>query len=268
MQTKFYLVMATFVALTSFSLSAASPLSLEQRLQQLEQQLETKTRLQSDMSIQLIELQKEVRELRGIIEEHDYKLKQIQDRQRDLYRDIENRLSSLPANSGNSAPATTNRTPATTNRTPATMTPSSSVVSPNVASKVREAVSGNERAEFETAFKHVRNREYTKAIGGFQSFLTKYPSGAYSDNARYWIGQVYFAQSKFDEAEQQFNLMRTEFPNSTKMPSALLKLAEIKVSQKKWEDAKTLYNEVLNNYTGANQQLARKGLLDIKQQGH
>lgn len=257
------LSVAALVATFSLPLSASEQ-SLEQRIQQLEQKNQTQALLQNQMSEQLIELQKEVRELRGIIEEHDYKLQQIQDRQRDLYRDIENRLSSLPQGG---ASTSTSSTPATS--TPTTST-STSVVSPTTAESVRQAVgsSGNERAEFEAAFKLVRNREYNKAIESFEMFLTKFPAGSYSDNARFWIGQVYFAQSKFAEAEQQFNLMRTEFPDSSKMSAAMLKLAEIKVRQEKWEEAKAIYNEIVAKYSGAQQQLARKGLQDIKQKGH
>ena len=75
-------------------------------------------------------------------------------------------------------------------------------------------------------------------------------------------------QSNLEKAEEQFNLMRTEFPDSSKMSAAMLKLADIKVKQEKWEEAKTLYNEIVSKYTGAPQQLARKGLQDIKQKGH
>ncbi|TQV86915.1 tol-pal system protein YbgF [Aliikangiella coralliicola] len=261
MTDKSLLLVATFVATVSSSVSAASQSTLEQRIEQLEQQNQTRSQLQSEMSTQVIELQKEVRELRGIIEEHEFKLQQIQERQRDLYRDIETRLSAIPRNNSSSNQAQTSTSSSTAVKTP--------VVSPNTASQVRQAVgSGDERKEFEAAFKLVRNKEYTKAVQGFEAFLQQYPSGSYSDNARFWIGQVYFAQSKLVEAEQQFVQLRKDFPDSSKMSAAILKIAEIKVKQEKWQEAKALYNEVVSKYSGAPQQLARKGLQDIKQAGH
>lgn len=234
--------------------AAESQLSLEQRVQRLEQQAQTRSQLQSDMSLQLIELQKEVKELRGIIEEHDYKLQQIQERQRDLYRDIENRLSNLPQGGSQ-----------TTSDQPQ--------ISPDVATAVSNtltpAVTSNDgRKDFEAAFNLVRNKKYNEAIEGFEAFLKQYPNSNYSDNARYWIGQVYYAQSNLVEAEKQFSLLRADFPESSKMSAALLKLAEISVKQQKWQQAKDLYNEVAAKYTGAPQQLARKGLQDIKKSGH
>lgn len=259
MKDKSLFLVAAFVATISLPLSAESQLSLEQRIQQLEQQNQTRNQIQSEMSMQLIELQKDVKELRGIIEEHDYKLKQIQDRQRDLYRDIENRLSALPQGSSQTS---TPRSSASSNvKTPTATQPT--------ASSPRSTVSsGSERADFETAFKLVRNRQYSEAVTAFEAFITKYPAGGYSDNARFWIGQVYFAQSKFDDAERQFNMLRNDYPESSKMSAAMLKLAEINVKKENWEAAKAIYNEIVAKYTGAQQQLARKGLQDIKQAGH
>ncbi|MET1255772.1 tol-pal system protein YbgF [Aliikangiella maris] len=249
-----YLV-AALAATTSLSVFAQSQLSVEQRLQYLEQQLQTKTQLQAQMNQQLSALQDEVKELRGLVEEHGYQLNQIQERQRDLYRDIENRLSALPRTA---VPTAQSSPPSTTAKT--TRQPSQSVTTPTA--------SGSERDAFEAAFKLVRNRQYSEAIKGFEEFLTQYPQGSFSDNARFWIGQVYFAQSNLVEAEKQFNLLRQDFPESTKLSTALLKLAEIKTKQGNWEEAKSLYNEIINNYGGAQQQLARKGLQELKQAGH
>lgn len=264
MKVNSLLLVAAIAATTSLPISANSDLTLEQRIERLEQQAKTRQQLQAEMSQQLIELQKEVRELRGIAEEHEYKLQQIQERQRDLYRDIENRLSALPkagtqANTSQSGSAQSSQQSSS----------SASTATRNQSSSGAQTDSGNNgRVEFENAFKLVRNKQYDAAIQSFEAFLQNYPNGAYSDNARFWIGQVYFAQSNFEKAEEQFNLMRTEFPDSSKMSAAMLKLADIKVKQEKWEEAKTLYNEIVSKYTGAPQQLARKGLQDIKQKGH
>ena len=254
-----WLSVATFVAttFTVVEVCAQSQLSIEQRVRQLENQTDTRNKLQSEMNMQLIELQKEVKELRGIIEEHDYKLQQIQERQRDLYRDIENRLSQGAVTSSQS---TQNQSSSSTHRNPQQQTANSQTAT--------SVSSGNERSEFEAAFKLVRSKEYAKAVKSFESFIKKYPSGNYADNARFWIGQVYFAQGKLEPAEKQFNLLKTDYPQSSKLSSAMLKLAEIKVRQNKWKAAKAIYNEVLTNFTGAQQQLARKGLQDIKQSGH
>ncbi len=256
------LKVAAFAATLFLSLPQVlqANVSVEQRLQYLEQQVETRGKLQADMNMQLVALQREVKELRGLVEEHQFKLQQIQERQRDLYRDIENRLSSI-----STAPQSVQSRPTSQN---SSQNNSTSRPVTNTQPTQQQVVSGDERAEFEAAFTMVRNRQYSDAIKGFESFLAKHPQGSYSDNARFWIGQVYFAQSNLEQAEKQFSLLKTEYPNSSKLPNAMLKLAEIKVKQQKWEEAKAIYNDIVANYSGAQQQLARKGLQDLKQAGH
>ena len=59
-----------------------------------------------------------------------------------------------------------------------------------------------------------------------------------------------------------------EFPDSSKSAAAKLKLGDIFLKQEKWADAKSYYTDVADNYTGAQGQLARKGLDKIKKAGH
>lgn len=252
------LLLVTAYAVTafiSFPVLAESQSTLSQRVELLEQQLQSRNQIQSDMSLQVIQLQKEVKELRGIIEEHEYKLRQMQERQRDIYRDIDSRFSNIQ---------TVNVQPKLNSSSSAsTAVPSSSSVTEPQTSNLDES-----RVEFEASFALVRNKQYPEAIKGFEALLKKHPKGAYSDNARFWIGQVYYAQSDFDKAEKQFAMLRSDFPDSSKLSSAIIKLAEIKTRQQKWQEAKDLYNQVINKYTGTTQQLARKGLQDIKAAGH
>lgn len=233
---------------------------LELRVQSLERASKARSHLQSEMSVQLTELQKEIKDLRGILEEHEYKLQQIQDRQRDLYREMEARFSSqVPSALENQSKSFDGMTASQHNATADSST---------TAMNQNTEFSKGERVEFEAVFKMVRGKRYAQALESFEVFLHKYPSGKYSDNACFWIGQIYFVQGEFEKAEQQFNLLKKQYPRSSKLPSAMLKLAQIKVRQEKWDDAKAIYREVLSNYTGAQQQLARKGLQDLKRAGH
>ena len=245
----FALVVGLSVA--SFTAQAESKQSLEQRIQRLEELNQTRNKLQAEISYQLSELQRELRSLTGQVEDNNFKLKQIQDRQRDLYRDIENRLSGL---SDQAAGSTTNKsqTQTATNKTPTTTT----------------AGSGESRRKFEAAFALVRNKNYSAAITAFSEFLSKYPTSSYSANAHYWMGQVYLVQGNLKDAERQFALLIAEFPDSSKTAAAKLKLGDIFLKQEKWADAKSYYTDVADNYAGAQGQLARNGLDKIKKAGH
>lgn len=246
------------IAAVSFSAIAESKqASLEQRIKHLEELNQTRNKVQADMSYQLSELQREIRDLTGQVEENTYKLKQIQDRQRDLYRDIENRLSGI---SNNGSASTTSQ--------PVANTTKNTSVKPAVKTTQQTAESNNARREFEAAFALVRNKDYTAAVTAFEQFLVQYPNSNYSANARYWMGQVYLVQANLKDAQKQFEALITEFPKSAKADAAKLKLGDIFLKQEKWEQAKTQYTSVANSSSGAQQQLARKGLDKLKQAGH
>ena len=79
--------------------STANP-SLTDQLVSLERKLDARNRAQVNVQQQLDELQNEVNELRGITELHTYQLSQVLDRQRELYQELDRRVSEAlkPAN--------------------------------------------------------------------------------------------------------------------------------------------------------------------------
>ncbi len=251
------IVLSTF----SFSTLAQQGISLEQRIRQLEELSQTRNKVQADLSYQLSGLQREIRTLTGQIEDNSFKLKQIQERQRDLYRDIENRLSNLGSpNLGSGTVASTqtaSRGGSADLPQPATNT--------NVKAPALTGATGEVRREFESAFALVRNKNYAAAIKAFGAFLNKYPNNSYSANAHYWMGQVYLVQNNVTEAVKQFSTLISGFPKSNKIDASKLKLADIYVKQGKRVEAVALYTEVAINGSATQQQLARKGLEKTKQ---
>ncbi len=255
----------------SFGVSAAtSKQSLELRIQHLEELNQTRNKVQADFSFQLSQLQAEIRMLTGLVEENQFKLKQIQDRQRDLYRDIENRFSGLSRSSGNINNRNSNRSSSKKKQsTVITKKPTAGIKTSNIQkNNQNSSASSGARREFDAAFSLVRNKNYTAAIEAFKAFLIKHPNSNYSANARYWMGQVFLVQKNTEAAEKQFALLIEEFPKASKTPQAKLKLADIFFKQEKWNEAKSYYSDVAKNYSGAQQQLARKGLTKLKQAGH
>lgn len=247
------------LSLTSMGVAAeSSSLTLEQRIKHLEELNQTRNQVQADISYQLSELQREVRLLTGQVEDNTFKLKQIQDRQRDLYRELEDRLAAVAANppaseNGSDKGTSTAVTPVEQNNT-----------------QISDSQKNNVGAgrQFEAAFELVRNRKYDEALIAFDEFLIKHPNSNYSDNARYWMGQVYLVQGKLAEAEVQFTALISEFPSSAKVNVAKLKLGDIYLKSERWAEAREQYTQVLNSSKGSQQQLARKGLDKLKKAGH
>jgi tol-pal system protein YbgF len=244
MNKKIAVFAPVFLFMSSFVYSEAS---LSERVHYLEGRIQSQNKLQADLNYKMNEMQQQIRELTGIIEEQTFNLKRIKERQRTLYHDIEYRLSTLLKNK---------------------KIPKNSIelLSQNVSSKNNK--NSERRKSFEKAFLLVKSKQYSASIVAFQSFLKKHPKSDYSANARYWLGQVFLLENALEPAIKQLKTLIKDFPQSEKKPNALLKLGDIYTRQKKWDLATKSYNEVATHYTGAKQQLARRGLKKIKALGH
>ncbi len=66
-------------------------------------------------------------------------------------------------------------------------------------------------------------RQYDKAVAAFEEVMARYPSGSYSDNCSYWIGECHFALGNFAKAIAAFQKVFT-YTNSEKGDDAQLKL--------------------------------------------
>ncbi|MCO7224775.1 tol-pal system protein YbgF [Pleionea sp. CnH1-48] len=245
--------------LSAFSVTGFSAESVEDRVRRLEQMAESRGQLQADLVFQLNSLQQEVQQLRGMIEEHDFKLKQLQERQRDLYRDIERRLSKISSTDNNTSvqPDTMASTNSGRNASNQTSSTPKSVVA-----------SGDEHAEYQTIFPMVRARKYDEAITLYKAFLKKYPSGKYTANAHYWLGQVYFVKNQVSNAQKQFETVINQFSNSSKVSDAMLKLAQLHEKQGQWKKARDMFQSVIDKFDGTSEQLATQGLQRLKKAGH
>ena len=78
---------------------------------------------------------------------------------------------------------------------------------------------------YDQAAQDLTQGRYSMALQGFREFVQKYPSVDLSDNARYGIGECFFAQSQFDSAAVAYAQVDSLYPGADKVPAALYKLA-------------------------------------------
>ncbi|MCB0271338.1 MAG: tetratricopeptide repeat protein, partial [Calditrichaeota bacterium] len=79
------------------------------------------------------------------------------------------------------------------------------------------------RYQYQSGFDLFQNRQYREAMQVFESLLASRTDHSLSDNAQYWIGECYFAQSDFRAAVLAFEKVFT-FENSNKNEDAQYKL--------------------------------------------
>jgi len=120
------------------------------------------------------------------------------------------------------------------------------------------------RRLYEIAYQDLKRENYQLAMINFRSFLERYPDSALSDNAQYWVGEVYYAQGQYSVAIEEFRRVVEGFPGHEKVPSAYLKIA---LCSQKMQDAPTArrYLEyVIQNYPETREaQLARERLPEL-----
>lgn len=220
----------TFAApapVTDVSVGRAS-LSVQERLEELERKLDARNRSQVAIQRQLDEIQQEVNELRGVTELHSHQLSQVIERQRELYQELERRVTEALA---------------------VTQTPSVNTAV-DLAATGSENYSDNlsENQWYDKAVNLVlKDKRYDQAIAEFQQFNRQFPQSSYAPNAHYWLGQLLYTKGELAQAQTEFEQV-TQFQQSSKRGDAILKLALIASKQGDDAKAKQLYQRVITEY--------------------
>ncbi len=154
------------------------------------------------------ELRGEVAQLRGQVEIFANELNKAQQkvdkfsndlanarqREKDLYADIEKRLSKLE--------------------------PRRQTID-GVDHEVKRA----EQKLFDDASALFKKKDFAAAKQGFQSFLQRYPGSGYAAQAYYFLGSSYFAEGDCENALPALQTVISRFPLAQRAPDAMLNLA-------------------------------------------
>jgi tol-pal system protein YbgF len=176
-------------------------------------------------------LEAQVRQLRGQLEELQNSNDMLRKQQRDLYADLDRRLSGLQAGgksgTGGSNDATAGSTGGGTG-----------------------ADTGGEQGAYSRAFDALKTTDYASAITRFREFLRVYPQSQLAGNAQYWLGEAYYVTHDYDNAAATFRSVGQQYPQSAKVPDALLKLGLTQIDQKKLPEARSTLKQVVQRFPG------------------
>ena len=78
---------------------------------------------------------------------------------------------------------------------------------------------------YDSAYQDLMSDNYQLALMSFRGFRERYPRSQLSDNAQYWIGEVYYEQKQFGVAVEEFRKVVEEYPDQDKVPAAYYKMA-------------------------------------------
>jgi tol-pal system protein YbgF len=197
----------------------------------------------------LDEVQSNVRQLRGRLEELEHSNEALAKQQRDLYADLDKRLAAAGGAAAGAAAAGGAAAGGASGETAAV----GGAASPGAAAGAAagNAPSSVEQAVYTQAFDALKAGSYSVAITGFKDFLGTYPASALAENAQYWLGEAYYVNHDYDAAAVAFRTVLKKWPDSRKAPDALLKLGYTQYAQKQNAAARATLTEVMRKYPGS-----------------
>ena len=235
-----------------------------------------------NMVLQIQQLQDEVRELRGLIEEQQHLIDTLQRRQRDQYLDLDQRIGELASfrPSGSEQAATATERPPAVSQLPAEDVPEvrednfqpsevTGLATPQTQARTMAATPEDEKAHYDRAFQALKELRYADAAQEFQDFLQRYPDSEYADNAQYWLGESYYVTRNYEIALESFQSLLDNYPDSLKVPDSLLKIGYTHYELKQWDQARAALTQVQEQYPNTTvARLAETRLRSMRVEGH
>jgi tol-pal system protein YbgF len=106
----------------------------------------------------------------------------------------------------------------------------------------------DERRAYEEAVAVLRNGDFDKAAVALSGFVRRYPTSGYLDSARFWLGNALYGKRDYKEAVATFRTMIAAAPDHPRTPEALLALANCQVEMKDIKGARRTLDDLLKTY--------------------
>jgi tol-pal system protein YbgF len=206
--------------------------SVEDRVTQLERISNAHSQLLTQLQQQLSDSQRDIDSLRGQIQENQYQLNQVVERQKQIYQ----QMDSL---GGQGVSGSASKTTGAADNT----------VTGNSAAVTSATSTGDENSDYNAAVSlALEKKQYEQAITAFQDFVKQYPKSTYQPNANYWLGQLYYNKGKKDDAAYYYAVVVKNYPKSPKSSEAMFKVGVIMQDKGQSDKAKAVYQQVIKQY--------------------
>lgn len=265
--------MALGMVFISHSLSAQNINSLETRLDRMEREMLTLSRsvykgdvpppqinapagdahMAAQMENRLNQLEDQLRRLTGMIEETGYRLRQLEGKM-----------------TGSSASVTTQPVTAQPLQSADMMDAGQAATQPQPSFTVDNAPyqlgtitdtqnnQGTPAGLYDQAFSFLQSNDYASAQANFEKFIETYPDHDLAANAKYWLGETFYAREDYQAASRAFARSFKDHPDGQKAPDTLLKLAMSLKGQDMTEEACLTLGELDKRFPNAVKSIADK----------
>jgi tol-pal system protein YbgF len=206
---------------------------LDTRLARIERVMSNQSLL--DLANQSEALRSDLRTMHNDIDQLTNGLEASRKQQHDLYADLDRRMKSLESRGGAGTGAAAG----------------SGDAGAGVAGAAGDssAPGSDDKAAYQVAFGLLKDSQYDRAIAAFQKFLVSFPDSPLADNAQYWMGEAYYVNRSFPEAQAAFQRVVDKYPQSRKRPDALLKIGYCQYELKQWDLAKGTLSQAATQFS-------------------
>lgn len=251
----------------------------------------------TSLELRIQELEEQLANLRGQIEEANFRNKSVDDRLDKLSSDVDFRLGAIEKKVGvtpgvvegsqggvvpaPTAPAATRPTsgggprtlgqlPADGSAGPATMNtpaaPSAPLTQDTAPPQQTALPPGAAKDQYAYAFSLLNQNDYAGGERALKEFLAQHPKDPLAGDAQYWLGRTYFARNNFNDAVRAFAEGYQKYPHAHRAPENLLYLGRSLAGMNQKGNACQALSRMLSEYpkapeaTKASAQAERKKL--------
>jgi tol-pal system protein YbgF len=240
----------------------------------------------TSLEIRIQDLEEQLQNLRGQIEEANYHNKSVADRLDKLSSDVDYRLGAIekkvgvssgttndqqtsdtaapvltpPARStsaGNGGARVLGQLPADGSSGPATINtppPPSAPLAKNAQPQQQAALPpGAPKDQYAYAFSLLNQNDYAGGERALKEFIAQHPKDPLAGDAQYWLGRTYYARNNFNEAVRAFAEGYQKYPQAQKAPDNLLYLGRSLAGLNQKSNACQALSRMLSEYPKASE---------------
>lgn len=281
-------------------LGQAQKMSIQDRISKLEQQSQTANNV-GELVIQIQQLQSQLAQLQGTIEEQNFQINELKERQKVLYVDMDSRLAELEK--GKLAQNTNQNNELVVDsvagdNNSATQSSSTNVVelgkpalgqpviaAPEIRTSVDAQLSTNSLNQadlsaqtevlnpaveqaYQNAFDQLKAGRFNESARLFENFIQQNPNHQLTDNAYYWLGESYYVTRNYPLALSAFQSLAEKFPLSSKLSDSLLKIGYTYYELEDFQQAQQALQKVVESFPNESvSRLAQNRLNLLKREG-
>ena len=257
------------------ALQSSIEFEINEKFTNFEKSNKVDPKLINNFSERISSLFDDLAKLRGEVEVLTYSLQTSEERQKVLYKELNERLQKIEEsalkieNNVNSVESPSEKKPLTQNN----LIIQEDEVLPEIAPEpIPEAadlpplVDKNlEYQEFEDAKKLITATKYKEAFDALDKFVVNYPSSELLPEAKYNLGYTQFALRNYKAAINTFNKIVLEYPDNPIAPNSLYQVSNSQIQITRITKAKQTLRSLIKKYPNADIiPSAKKRLKDLE----